>query len=123
MKAMNEEYDKLKNNLVSIASEFFRFQRVFDKAIRKLEADEQIKYKSQYAWFSKQVLKALSDSGLHVVNVDGQPYDPGIAVTPLNLEEFETDDVLYVEQTIEPIVMEGDTVIKTGTVILGRKAQ
>ena len=123
MNAMNEEYEKLKNNLISIASELFRFQRVFVKAISKLEVDEQTKYSSQYAWFSKKVLKALDDSGLRVISVDGQPYDPGMAVTPLNLEDFEANDVLYVEQTMEPIIMEGDTVIKTGTVLLGRKAQ
>lgn len=120
---MNEEYEKLKNNLISIASELFRFQRVFVKAISKLEVDEQTKYSSQYAWFSKKVLKALDDSGLRVISVDGQLYDPGMAVTPLNLEDFEADDVLYIEQTMEPIIMEGDTVIKTGTVLLGRKAQ
>lgn len=123
MNDMNEEYEKLKNNLVSIASEFFRFQRVFVKAIGKLDVDDQTKYSSQYAWFSKKVLKALDDSGLRVISVDGQLYDPGMAVTPLNLEDFEAHDVLYVEQTMEPIIMEGDAVIKTGTVILGRKTQ
>lgn len=30
---MDEKYEKLKNNLISIASELFRFQRVFVKAI------------------------------------------------------------------------------------------
>lgn len=120
---MNEEYDKLKKNLILIASEFFRFDRRFNKMIREVKAGEQRKYQSQYDWFSKQVLKALDASGLRIVNVDDQPYDPGMAVTPLNLEDFEADDVLYVEQTMEPIIMEGDTVIKTGIVILGRKAQ
>lgn len=118
---MDEKYEKLKNNLISIASELFRFQRVFVKAISKLEVDEQTKYSSQYAWFSKKVLKALDESGLRVIGVDGQLYDPGMAVTPLNLEDFEEDDVLYVEQTMEPIIMEGDTVIRTGTVLLGRQ--
>ena len=120
---MNEEYEKLKNNLISIASELFRFQQVFAKAISKLEVDERNKYSSQYAWFSKKVLKALDDSGLRVIGVDGQLYDPGMAVTPLNLEDFEANDILYVEHTMEPIIMEGDTVIKTGTVLLGRKLQ
>ena len=36
---MTAETDKLKDSLVSIASEAFRFQRVFEKAISKLEAD------------------------------------------------------------------------------------
>lgn len=120
---MNEEYEKLKNNLVSIASELFRFQRVFVKVIGKLGVDEQVKYSSQYAWFSKKVLKALDDAGLRVISVDGQTYDPGMAVTPLNLDDFEVDDVLIVEQTMEPIIMEGDSIIKTGTVLLGRKTQ
>lgn len=65
---------------------------MFIKAISKLEADEQAKYRSQYAWFSKKVLKALDDSGLQVISVDAQPYDPGMAVIPLNLEDFEADD-------------------------------
>ena len=118
---MSGDYEALKGNLVSIAYELFRFQRVFNKAISKLELDDQNKYSSQYAWFSKKVMKALDDSGLRVISVDGQLYDLGMAVTPLNLEDFETDDVLYVEQTMEPIIMEGDTVIKTGTVLLRRK--
>lgn len=118
---MNEDYEKLKGNLISIASELFRFRRVFNKAISKLEVDEQSKYSSQFAWFSKKVAKALDESGLRVISIDGQLYDPGMAVTPLNLEDFETDDILYVEQTMEPIIMEGDSVIKTGTVLLRRK--
>lgn len=118
---MNEDYEKLKTNLISIASELFRFQRVFAKAISKLDMEEQSKYSSQYTWFSKKVTKALDDAGLRVVSVDGQQYDPGIAVTPLNLEDFETDDILYVEHTMEPIIMEGDAVVKTGTVLLRRK--
>ena len=99
----------------------FRFQRVFAKAISKLDIEEQSKYSSQFAWFSKKVTKAIDDAGLRIVNVDGQLYDPGMAVTPLNIEDFETDDILYIAQTMEPIIMQENTVVKTGTVILGRK--
>ena len=116
----DEQYQKLENNLISIASELFRVQRVFSKAISKLDVDEQGKYHSQFAWFTKKVTKALDDSGIRMVGLDGQLYDPGMAVTPLNIEEFETDDVLYVAQTMEPIIMQNDAVVKTGTVLLGR---
>lgn len=115
---VNEE--KLKENLVSIASELFRFERVFKKAIGKLELDDQNKYASQFAWFEKRVTKALDDAGLHLVNIEGQVYDPGMAVIPLNMDEFEPDDKLFVEQIIEPIIMSENAVYKTGTVILGR---
>lgn len=117
----NEE--KLKENLVSIASEFFRFEKVFKKAIGKLEVDDQNKYSSQFAWFAKKVTKALEDSELHLVNIEGQIYDPGMAVTPLNIDDFDSDDKLFVEQIIEPIIMSNSTVYKTGTVILGRAKQ
>ena len=114
----NEE--KLRENLVTIASELFRFEKVFKKAIGKLEIEDQDKYVSQFAWFEKKVTKALDESGLHLVNVEGQIYDPGMAVTPLNIDEFEPDDKLFVEQIIEPIIMSKNAVYKTGTVILGR---
>lgn len=116
------ETNNLLNSLISIASELFRFRGVFERAISKLEMDEQNKYLSQYKWFSKKVYKALEEANLRLLSVEGQLYDPGMAVTPLNIDDFEADDVLYVEQTMEPIIMEGDTVIKTGTVLLGRKA-
>lgn len=117
---MNDELELMKSNLIVIATELFRVQRVFNKAMSKLDVDEQTKYNSQFAWFSKRVSKALDDSGLRIIDLAGQLYDPGMAVTPLNIEEFETDDVLYVAQTMEPIIMQNDVVVKTGTVLLGR---
>ncbi len=117
---MEQDYSKLQNSLISIASELFRFQRVFEKAISKIDIDERGKYMSQFSWFSKKVLKAVEEANLKVLNPEGQLYDPGMAVTPLNIDDFETDDRMYVLQTIEPIIMQDDKVFKTGTVILGR---
>lgn len=117
---MCAEIDKLNDSLLSIASETFRFQRVFEKAISKLETDEKTKYMSQFAWFSKKVTKALDEASIRILNLEGQIYDPGMSVAPLNLDDFGVDDKLYVEQMIEPIIMQDDTVKRTGTVILGR---
>lgn len=117
---MRKDFSKLESSLITIASELFRFQKVFEKAVSKLEVDEQDKYMSQFSWFSKKVSKALDEADLKLINLEGQPYDPGMAVTPLNIDEFEIEDKLYVAQTIEPIIMQQDKVIKTGTVILGR---
>ena len=111
---------QLTDSIASIASELFRFKSVFIKAISKLDLEEQNKYNSQFAWFSKKVLKALDNTGLRIVTVDGQMYDAGMAVTPLNIDEFEPNEELFVKQTIEPIIMKDNAVYKTGTVILGR---
>lgn len=118
---MDEHSDFLKDQLISIASELFRFQRVYTRAIAKLNTDEQKKYIGQFSWFSKQVTKALNNANITIVNPEGERYDVGMAVTPLNLDEISSDENLYIIQTVEPIVMCDSSVVKTGTVILGRK--
>ena len=40
--------------------------------------------------------------------------------TPLNIEDFEPEDHLVVDQMLEPIIMEGTVLAKTGTVTLRR---
>lgn len=112
--------DTLLESLVSIASELFRFQHVFEKATGKLGVDDQVKYMSQFAWFSKKVNKALDQAGLKLLNFEGQQYDPGMAVTPLNIDDFEPEDELFVQQMVEPTVMRGSNVYKIGTAVLGR---
>lgn len=117
---MCKKYNNMKEALISIACEQFRFRQVFDKAIKKLDIEEQSKYMSQFAWFSKKVTKAVEEAGLRIVSLEGQAYDPGMAVTPLNIDDFEIEDELKIVQMIEPIIMQEDTVLKTGTVLLGR---
>lgn len=111
----------LTESIVSIASETFRLRTVFDKAVSKLDLSEQSKYQSQFAWFTKKVETAIKNAGLVLVNLEGQTYDSGMAVTPLNIEDFEPDECLIIAQMIEPIIMMNEKVFKTGTVILGRK--
>lgn len=120
MNQLKSQNEVLTNSIGDIASELYRFRRVFSKAISKLDADEQSKYMSQFAWFSKRVDKAVDNAGLRILDVKGQLFDPGMAVTALNIEDFDTTDVLYIEQMMEPIIMKGDCIQKTGTVILGR---
>ena len=115
-----KDIEVLQNSIANISSELCRFKNVFEKAISKLDFEEQSKYMSQFAWFSKKVTKAVEDAGLRIVSLEGQAYDPGMAVTPLNIDDFEVEDELKIVQMIEPIIMQEDTVLKTGTVLLGR---
>jgi hypothetical protein len=62
--------------------------------------------------------EALEQAGLRIVNVEGHPFDPGMAATPLNIEEFNANDTLMVDQMLEPIIMGAEGLVKTGTVIL-----
>ena len=75
---------------------------------------------NQYEWYQRKVLAVLEEAGLSVVDLTGQIYDAGMAVSPLNLEDFpdNPDAVYLIEQMVEPIIIEHGTVRKTGTVML-----
>ena len=110
--------EDLKKSLLDIAIESWRFGRLFDRLLTKIDAGEQGRYQGQYRWFQKKLEDSLTVAGMRVVNVEGHPFDPGMAATPLNIEEFESQDKLVVDQMLEPIIMGPDGLVRTGTVTL-----
>lgn len=120
LQRLQENNDLLIKCIVDIMGETYRFKRVYLKATSKLGAEDQKKYDSQFAWFTKRVDKAAENAGLEMLDLSGQEYDPGMSVTALNIEDFEPDDELFVEQMMEPVIMKDGKVQKAGTVILGR---
>lgn len=116
----SERETELKRAIIEMAVEAWRFRRVFEKAMSRLEAGESSRYIGQFNWFIKKVEAALRIAGMRIVDVEGQPYDIGMALSPLNIDDFDPDDRLYIEQMIEPIIMDDNNVLKTGTAMLGR---
>jgi hypothetical protein len=110
--------ESMREAVIDMAVVSWRFGRVFDRLLTKLDAGEQNRYKSQFRWFIKKVEEALEQADLRIVNVEGHPFDPGMAATPLNIEEFDAKDALMVDQMIEPIIMGKEGLFKTGTVTL-----
>ena len=109
-----------KETIVNMAIESWRFARLFERLLTKLDAGEHKRYVGQLRWFIKKTEESLDQVGLYLVNVEGHPYDLGMAATPLNIEDFDPDDVLIVNQMLEPIIMEKKkgVLVKTGTVVL-----
>lgn len=120
MDERNMYNEQLEQAIVDMAVEAWRFRRVFNKAMSKLDAGESTRYLSQFNWFVRKVQEALEKANMRIVNIEGQEYDPGQAVVPMNIDDFEEEDILYVDQLIEPIIMKDDRVVKTGSAILGR---
>ena len=120
---MSEEAEKsdvkvLTKSLLDVAVESWRFGRLFDRLLLKLDAGEQGRYRGQFRWFQRKLEDSLTDAGMRIVNVEGHAFDPGIAATPLNIEEFSSEDALVVDQMLEPIIMGRDGLVRTGTVTL-----
>lgn len=115
--------ETLMKSLLDVAVESWRFGRLFDRLLLKLDAGEQGRYRSQFRWFQRRLEDSLTDAGLRIVNVEGQSFDPGMAATPMNIDEFAPGDTLIVDQMLEPIIMGADGVVRTGTVTLRRAEQ
>jgi hypothetical protein len=114
--------EQLEQSLINVAVESWRFSRLFMRAVGKLDAGEAGRYQNQLRYFLKKVDENLESNGLKLVNVEGQPYDAGVAASALNLEDFGPDDLLLVDQMVEPIIMGPSGLRKEGTVML-RKVQ
>lgn len=109
-------------SLTNIAVESWRFSRLFSRLLNKLDAGETQRYANQFRFYVKQLEENLEAAGLKLVNVEGLPFNPGMAATPLNIEDFGPDEALLVDQMVEPIIMNAEGVVRTGTIML-RKAQ
>lgn len=110
--------DQLEQSLIDVAVESWRFARLFSRVVNKLDAGEATRYVNQLRYFQKKVEESLEASGLKIVNVEGQPFDPGIAASALNIADFGPDDELLVDQMVEPIIMGAEGLRKQGTVML-----
>ncbi|MDR2788653.1 MAG: hypothetical protein LBD06_09935 [Candidatus Accumulibacter sp.] len=114
--------EQIEQSLIDVAVESWRFARLFARLVSKLDAGESSRYLGQLRYFQKKVEDNLDSCGLKLVNVEGQPYDVGTAVSALNLGDFGPDDTLFVDQMLEPIIMGPDGLRKQGAVML-RKAE
>ena len=112
----------LEKSLIEMAVESWRFSRLFSRVISKLDAGEGSRYLNQLRYFQKKLEESMEVNGFTLVNVEGQPFDPGMAASALNVGDFGPDDLLLVDQMVEPIIMGKDGLKKERTVML-RKAQ
>ncbi len=111
----------IENSLIDTTIESWKFSRLFLKLMNALDAGEAKRYSNQLSYFTKKIKVNLESTGLTIVDLEGQRYDPGIAASALNIGDFEPDDELIVDQMLEPIIMSSEGIRKEGTVLL-RKA-
>lgn len=118
MSKESEQSPQLEKALMEVAIESWRLSKLFIRAISKLDAGDGSKYASQLRYFQKRIEESLESGGLRLVNLEGQPFDAGMAASALNGGDFGPDDVLVVDQMVEPIVMGKDGLKREGTVML-----
>lgn len=106
------------NALVELAVESWRLCRQFTRSLDLKEASTAQRQSGQIRYFQNRLDDILAEAGLRIINLEGQPYDVGMAITALNASDFQQDEDLVVDQTIEPTVMDRDGIRRLGTAIL-----
>lgn len=112
-----------RNALAEFVVEEFRFLKSYLAAIGKLFPEERQKYISVYDFHVGKINEIAGKVKIGIVNLEGKEYDEGLPVRPLNLEEFVKEDVLTIEQTIEPSIIDttNGKILRSGSVILKKK--
>lgn len=109
--------------IVRIVTENWRLMKLFMRVIAKLDPSEANRYSNQVRYFQKTIHDSLEEVGMKLVNLEGQFFDPGMAATPLNIDKFEVDDKLFVDQMIEPLIMQDGTIRKQAIINLAKVEQ
>jgi hypothetical protein len=104
--------------IVKLAVESWRFFRVFEHAVSALDAEEAARYHGSADAFRRKIEEALATVDMRMVGIEGTAFDPGIAATPLNIEDFGSDDELEVDAMAEPIIMRRGELVRMGSVTL-----
>ncbi len=107
-------------SLVDLALETWRFRQTAERCLLGMNPLDAERFSNGFEWYLRTVQVVLNEAGLSVVDLTGKPYDQGMAVTPLNLEDFymEADLPLTVAQMVEPIIIENGSVRRVGSVLL-----
>lgn len=116
------EREQLERSLIDVAVEGWRFARLFARLVSKLDAGDGSRYTGQLRYFQRKLEDSLEASGMKIVNVEGHPFEPGMAASAINIGDFGPDDVLLVDQMVEPIIMGAEGLRKQGTVMLRKVA-
>lgn len=123
---MNNETQVQEPNFEEILIEFaldsWRFAQSFERVVKKLDVGQSGRFTSQCNYFIKRLKEHLNDANLRLVDARGQTYEPGMAVSALNIEDFASEDTLLIDHMVEPIIMGPKGLLRPGTVML-RKAK
>jgi hypothetical protein len=113
-----DEPRAVEDSFLSLAVEAWRFLRVCIRLMAKLDAGHQKRFVSQVRYFQNQLENNLLSMGYRLIELEGEPFDPGMAVTAVNAGDFSPEDTLVVDQMMEPLIMSDEGIVRVGKALL-----
>ena len=115
--------DKIINSFATLAGDYWRLLRSYERLIAESSPENHNRLKSNYRNAERRLSSAINDHDIKIISYEGKDYTPNLAVTVVNGDEFDDNEELIINQMIEPIIMLGDRVLSMGKVILSKKGR
>jgi hypothetical protein len=104
-----------------MAVEYWRLLRAFERTLERLPEEHRSKTAATAKFSAGRLDALLKESGLNVVSFDGKTFEPNLPVSAVNIDDFEGEESLVVETTVEPAIIGADmSLLVMGKVILRR---
>lgn len=100
--------------------EFWKLAKATEKATQTFTDGAGRKLEGQLKYSNRQLTMLLSQLGLKLIEFDGEQYHAGLPTSADNAEDFDDETELIIAKTLEPTVMEGMKVLRSGRVIVQR---
>lgn len=120
-----DEVVNMEKETVDFLCEVVRFEKSIRKQLKgqQLEITKKKKIQMAYGHMDKMIQRYCDFLHVEVPEYEGLEFEIGLPVDPLNLEDFEEADTLYIETMLEPVIKEKGTsrIIRNGKAILAIK--
>ncbi len=103
-----------------VTTEWFKAARRAMRIAQEATRLERERGRAQLAYVTQRVSDALAGLDIRLHEFVGQLYSPSLPVEPVNPEDFDTEDELVVQETIEPTILHDGRVLMRGKVVLAK---
>ena len=124
-KQIDETVDNTsKTEMINLIVEAYRLRNFTANLVKNTNDVRLIKRASNIITrFDKHFLGTLNTFNLELLDFTGHVYETGLPVHPINLADFEGEDILVIEAMIEPVIKESNSanILKPGVVVVGKR--
>lgn len=124
-KQIDETVDNTsKTEMINLIVEAYRLRNFTANLVKNANDVRLIKRASNIITrFDKHFLGTLHTFNLELLDFTGHVYETGLPVHPINLADFEAEDILVIEAMIEPVIKESNSanILKPGVVVVGKR--
>lgn len=106
--------------LALVASEWFKAARRLSRLTQETAPGRVERERAQLAYAHGRIEGVLAKNGLRMVTHEGAEYSAQLPVEPVNPEDFDSEEGLVVQETLEPTVLLDGRVVARGRVVLRR---